>query len=202
MHPVKQLSLLVLSATLLTACSNQMQDDQLSRDVSTTQITVEGVPGGVTTEVAQIHAVVSAINHTERNFTLEDEQGHRRTFQASPEMVNFPQLKVGDRVNATVALEQLVFLREPSDEAQDGAAGVLATTPAGAKPGMLLAETLEITAVVKAIDTTQHTATLEFADGSRKTVKVRPDVQIKPEHLNRQVVIRLTRGLAIRVETL
>ena len=66
----------------------------------------------------------------------------------------------------------------------------------------MLAETLEMTAVVKAIDTTQHTATLEFADGSRKTVKVRPDVQIKPEYLNRQVVIRLTAALAIRVETL
>ena len=202
MRPFNHLGLLVLSAALLSACSSQMQDDQLSRDVSTTQITVEGVPGGVTTEVEQIHAVVSDIDYAERNFTLEDEQGHRRTFHASPEMVNFPQLKVGDKVNATVALEQVVFLREPSDETQDGAAGVLATMPAGAKPGMLLAETLEMTAVVKAIDTTQHTATLEFADGSRKTVKVRPDVQIKPEHLNRQVVIRLTAALAIRVKTL
>ncbi|MNE95636.1 hypothetical protein D3C80_1937470 [compost metagenome] len=59
---------------------------------------------------------------------------------------------------------------------------------------------MEITAVVKAIDTTQHTATLEFADGSRKVVRVRPDIELKPTYLNQEVVIRLTSALAISVE--
>ena len=55
--------------------------------------------------------------------------------------------------------------------------------------------------LVKAIDTTQHTATLVFADGSSKVVKVRPDVVLKTEYLNRQLVIRLTSAFAVGVET-
>ncbi|MNO00112.1 hypothetical protein D3C81_2199200 [compost metagenome] len=76
----------------------------------------------------------------------------------------------------------------------------MATTPEGAKPGMLVADTVEVTAVVKVIDKANHTATLEFADGSRRTVRVRPDVELKDSYLNQEVVIRLTSALAISVE--
>ncbi|MNY72634.1 hypothetical protein D3C86_2112380 [compost metagenome] len=77
---------------------------------------------------------------------------------------------------------------------------MVATPPEGAKPGMLVADTVEVTAVVKSIDTTQHTATLEFADGSRRTVAVRPDVELKNAYLNQEVVIRISTAMAISVE--
>lgn len=200
MPTINQLSLALLSATLLTACSSQAPDEALSGDVSISQINQEGVPGSLTTQIEQISAVVSAIDYEQRSFILQDAQGHRRSFTAPAEMINFPQLKVGDKVNATATLEQLVYLREPGAPSADGAAGLLASPPAGSKPGMLAADTVEVTAVVKAIDVKLHTATLTFADGSQRTVQVRPDVQLKDEYLNSQVVIRLTSALAIRVE--
>lgn len=190
----------LLSAALLSACSSQAQNEPLTRDVETSQVTIEGVPGGVATQVQEINAVVSAINYATRSVTLEDAQGKQHSFTASAEMINFPQLKLGDKVNATVVLEQMVYLREPGAVSEDGAAGLVAAPPAGAKPGLLVADTVEVTAVVKVLDTKQRTATLEFADGTRKTVQVRPDVQLKTEYLNRQVVIRLSSALAISVE--
>lgn len=200
MSTLNHLGLALLSAALLSACNTQAQNEPLTGSASATQVTIEGVPGGVTTQVEQVSAVVSAIDPAKRSFTLEDAQGHRRSFTAGPEMINFPQLKVGDKVNATVAVEQVVYLREPGAASEDGAAGLVATAPEGSKPGMLVADTVEVTAVVKAIDSKRHTATLEFADGTRKTVQVRPDVQLKDEYLNSQVVIRLSSALAIRVE--
>ena len=198
----KSYALLLLSAALLSACASQNDEQALSSDVSSSQVIQEGVPGGVTTEVEQIRAVVTAIDHSKRTFTLQDAQGHRRTLQAVPEMINFPQLRVGDKVRATVTVERVIFLREPDAVATpDGGAVLLATAPEGSKPGMLMADTVEVTARVMAIDTTQHTATLVFADGSRKLVKVRPDVVLKTEYLNRQLVIRLTSALAVGVET-
>lgn len=197
---IKDLGLLLLSAALLTACSSKGQNEALTSEVRTGQVTQEGVPGGVATQVEEINAVVSSINYATSSVTLEDAQGHQRSFTASPEMINFPQLKVGDKVNATVILEQMVYLRDAGAARTDSAAAVVATAPAGTKPGMLVADSVEITAVVKAIDTTLQTATLEFTDGTRKTVKVRPDVQLKTEHLNRQVVIRLSSALALRVQ--
>lgn len=200
MPAINHLAFLLLSASLLSACSSQAQNEPLPRDVGTSQVTVEGVPGGVSTQVERVSAVVSAIDYTKRSFTLESAQGQKRNFTAPPEMINFPQLKVGDKVNATVAVEQVVFLREPGGSMEDGAAGLVAAPPAGSKPGVLVADTVEVTAVVKVLDTKLRTATLEFADGSRKTVQVRPDVQLKDEYLNRQVVIRLSSALAISVE--
>lgn len=200
MPAINNLGFLLFSAALLSACSSQAQNEPLTRDVDTSQVTIEGVPGGVSTQVEKVSAVVNAIDYDKRSFTLEDAQGHQRSFTAPPEMINFTQLKVGDKVNATIAVEQVVFLREPGAANEDGAAGLVAAPPTGSKPGLLVADTVEVTAVVKVLDTKQRTATLEFADGTRKTVQVRPDVQLKDEYLNRQVVIRLSSALAIRVE--
>ncbi|MGL4315778.1 MAG: hypothetical protein ACRCTL_04110 [Pseudomonas sp.] len=200
MPAINQLSLALLSLALLTACNSQAQNQALSSDISTSQVTQEGVPGSLTTQVERVSAVVSAIDYEQRSFTLKDAQGNSRDFKAPPEMLNFPQLKVGDQVNATVTLEQLVYLREPGAPSADGAAGLVAAAPEGSKPGILVADTIEVTAVVKAIDVKLHTATLQFADGSQKTVQVRPDVQLKDQYLNSRVVIRLSSALAIRVE--
>ncbi|WP_177339293.1 hypothetical protein, partial [Pseudomonas sp. NBRC 111135] len=66
---------------------------------------------------------------------------------------------------------------------------------------MLAADTVEITAVVKSMDTTRRTATLQFADGSQHTVNVRPDVEMKPEYLGRQLVMRVTSAVAVSVQS-
>lgn len=200
MRTIKSLGLLVFSFALLTACSTQEQNRALTSDARSVQVTQEGIPGGMATQVEEINAVVSAINYATNSVTLEDALGNQHSFKASPEMINFPQLKVGDQVNATVVLEQVVYLREAGAAGTASRTGVLVATPAGAKPGMVVADSVEVIAVVKAIDTTLHTATLEFLDGTRRVVKVRPDVQLKTDYLNRQVVIRLSSALAIRVQ--
>lgn len=200
MPNTKRACLLLLSLALVSSCSSQAQNDGLSSSTSSAEVHAQGVPGGVTAEMEQITAVISDIDYKKRTFTLQDQQGHRQTFQAVPEIRNFPQMKVGDRVTATVTRERVVYLREPGESREDGATGVLATAPEGDKPGIMAADTVEVTAVVKAIDAAKHTATLEFADGSRKTVAVRPDVELKPSYVNQEVVIRLTSAVAITVE--
>ncbi|MDH4554778.1 hypothetical protein E8F11_06240 [Pseudomonas sp. BN417] len=200
MRNAKPVHALLISIAFLGACSSQAEDDGLSATTSAAEAYAPGVPGSVESETETISAVVTAVDQQKRTFTLEDEQGNRQTFNAVPEMRNFSQLKVGDRVNAVVTHERVIQLRAPGEAREDGAAGLVARTPEGSKPGMLVADTVEITAVVKAIDTTQHTATLEFADGSRRVVRVRPDVELKPSYLNQEVVIRMTSALAISVE--
>jgi hypothetical protein len=44
-----------------------------------------------------------------------------------------------------------------------------------------------------------HRATLQFEDGSTKTVAVRPDVDLNKRKVGDKVVIRITEALAIRV---
>ncbi|MBC9250336.1 hypothetical protein A9179_08640 [Pseudomonas alcaligenes] len=190
---------LSLVAALVVGCQSNA-DDQLSTESSQTAAYAEGVPGGVVTETDELQASVTAIDPAKRSFTLKDDEGNSRTFQAPPQMHNFDQLKVGDRVHAVVGLERIVYLRQPGEASSDGGAGVLATAPLGSKPGMLVADTVEISAVVRAMDTKLRTATLRFPDGSERTVKVRPDVDMKTEYLGREVVLRLTSAFAVRVD--
>ena len=190
---------LSLAAGVLVGCQSQ-KNDELSYQYDSTESVAKGVPGGTMTETEEVQASVSAINRGKRTFTLKDDQGNTRTLQAPPEMRNFDQLKVGDRVRAIVALERLVYLREPGQESGGGAAGLLATGQPGSKPGMLAADTVEITATVKSLDTARRTATLQFADGSQHTVNVRPDVVMKQEYVGRQLVMRVTSAIAISVQ--
>ncbi|WP_447749112.1 hypothetical protein [Pseudomonas nicosulfuronedens] len=190
---------LSLAAGLLVGCQSQ-KDDELSYQYDSTESVAKGVPGSAMTETEEMQANVSAIDKAKRTFTVKDDQGNSRTLQAPPEMRNFDQLKVGDRVHAIVTLERIVYLREPGQEAGSGAAALLATPQAGNKPGLLAADTVEITATIKSMDTTKRTATLQFADGSQHTVKVRPDLEMKREYLGRQLVMRVTSAVAVSVE--
>jgi hypothetical protein len=189
---------LSLAATLLLGC--QSHDDELATDYNRTDAYVEGAPGGAVLETEELVASVSAVDPAKRTFTLRDDLGNQRTLVAPEQMQNFDQLQVGDRVKAVIAQERIVYLRQPGEPAEDGAAGMLATAPLGDKPGMLSADTVEITALVKGMDTTLRTATLQLPDGSERTIKVRPDVEMKTEYLGRQVVLRVTTAVAISVQ--
>ncbi len=191
---------LPLSLAIVLAAGCQTFDDELEVEKSHAEVVAEGVPGSAVTDTEELHATVAAINKSKRRFTLKDEQGNMRSFTAPPEMRNFEQLNVGDKVRAQAVTERVVYLREPGAPSADHIAGMAGTPPAGSKPGLLEAETLEVSALVKAIDTTKRTVTLQFPDGTLKTVKVRPDIELKNDYLGREVVIRLTSAIAVAVE--
>ena len=82
----------------------------------------------------------------------------------------------------------------------DGGAQLVALAPKGAKPGGIMAETTQVTAKVTALDVAHRKATLQFEDGTTRTVAVRPDVDLSKRKVGDQVVIRLTEALAISVK--
>lgn len=193
-----QLLLISLSSALLMACTSQ-HADTLDAQTSSTSAYIPGVPGGVTSNVMTIVATVSSIDYTKRSVTLEDEQGHKRTLQISPEATNFNQVKLGDKVTVKFAEEMAVFMDDAKVPAEDSGAALIAKAAEGEKPAILLADTRELTAVVKAVDLAKHRATLEFADGSSRTVAVRPDVALSSDAVGRHVVIRITNAIALAV---
>jgi len=180
----------------LTSCSSESPKGQGATVVATQP----GVPGGVMINTYQITATVKAINTEERKVTLAGSDGKDAVVKCGPEVVNFPQIQVGDQVKATVT-EQLVVSMAPQATAQpDGAAVGVALAPVGAKPGAVVAQTVQVIATVADIDIKHHRATLEFPDGSKKTFAVRPDVDLTKRAVGEQVFIRATESVAISVE--
>src|SRR5690349_23991940 len=126
-----------------------------------------GVPGGVAVGTYQETATVSAIDKEKRKVTLTTADGHKTTFTAGPDVVNFDQIQVGDQIKATVTEQLAVFVAAEAPPQSQGVATMVALAPAGAKPGGLVADTVQVKAKVTAIDLKKHKATLEFPDGSK-----------------------------------
>jgi hypothetical protein len=192
------LALLFAGLLTLTACSTTSPPPPA--EGTSSAAFQKGVPGGVVVNTVDVSARVTAIDKANRKVTLLGPDGDKFTVKVGPEAVNFDQIRVGDLVNATVTEELVVYLDEEGASAPDGSAAVVALAPKGAQPGGLVAETVQVTAKVIAIDQTNRTATLQFEDGSSKTLRVRDDIDLSRRKVGEKVVFQVTEMIAISVE--
>lgn len=198
---MKNVFSLMLGAVVLVGCASQ-PEKPLETSINTYATTEQGKPGGVFTATEELNATVDAIDQKARTFVLKDGAGNRRTISAPPEMINFPQLQVGDKVNAIVIVETVVSLEDAaSGAANQGKAEMVAAAPEeGQKPGLVAAARVQTSAKVQAVDDAQKTATLQFEDGSTRTVRVRNDVKLSPTQIGKTVRIDITTAVAVEVK--
>ena len=157
-------------------------------------------PGEARCKRIELTATVTAIDKASRKVTLMGRDGIKQTVKVGPEAINFDQIHVGDQLKLTVAEELVVYVAGEGETPTDSDAQLVALAPKGAKPGGLMAATTKVTAKVTAIDAEHHKATLQFEDGTTRTVAVRPDVDLAKRKVGETVVIRKTEALAIAVE--
>ena len=161
---------------------------------------VEGEAGGIVEDSYTASATVTAIDAKTRKITLQAENGKSTTFTAPPEVRNFDQIKVGNKVRATFSQRLTVFVSKTAEPGETQAA-LLARAEPGAKPGAMYAESFESVTTVDSIDTVNRRATLRYADGETLTVPVRPDVDLTRYKVGDRVVMRVTERLGVLVES-
>ena len=141
-------------------------------------------------------ATVTGIDAPSRKVTLVTRDGKETTVKCGPEVINFDQIRVGDQLKITATEELAVAMSTAGAPPSDGGAAIVALAPKGARPGGMMANTVQVTAKVTAIDVKHHKATLQFPDGTTHTVAVRPDVDLTQRQVGEEVVIRSTEALA------
>ena len=179
----------------LVSCASKPEDEK-----STSTAYREGVPGGTWVESYRIPVTVAAIDPAHRKVTLVASDNSRNTFTAGPDFKGFDQLRIGDQLQAAVARELVVFLRQhgPPPEADTTVAKELIKD--GEQSGVLKAEMVEKTAKVTAISPNQGQATLQFADGTTKDIAVRRDVNLWNFKPGEEVVIRTRSAVVLNLE--
>jgi hypothetical protein len=190
---VAGLAALPVAAAILAACGGNKVEGTESATVAT-------VPGGaVVVETFTSTATVSALNTKDRKVTLQFPDGKKTTFKASPDMVNYNQLQVGDQVNAVVSEQAVIWLSKnggpPASAADAGA--VLA--PVGAKPGGIAVATIAVTATITAIDQAKGKVTLQFDSGKPQTFKLGKGANLAGVNVGDQVNAIVTEGVAMTV---
>jgi hypothetical protein len=191
---------LALRLQLASAIPLAPIEGKLTGSPATATSLASGVPGGIAVQTYELTATVAAIDQGARKLTLLSQDGIKQTVKVGAEAVNFDQIQVGDRLKVRVTEQLVVYVSGEGEVPSDGGAQLVALAPKGAKPGGIMAETAQVTAKVTALDTKRHKATLQFEDGTTKTVAVRPDVDLSQRKVGDKVVIRATEALALTVE--
>lgn len=193
MLPLKLVTLALLPAALLTfsSCSTTGGDEET--------VLLETAQGVAIVDTTKVSATVTAIDATTRKVTLTTADGKRTTVKCGPEVVNFPQIQINDRVNITMTEELAVFLG--AGEPPSATTGsVLVRAPLGAKPAGIMADTTRVTAKITALDAKKRKVTLELPDGAKKTVKAGKNVNLAAVKVGDSVTVQHTEALAITVE--
>lgn len=141
---------------------------------------------------------VVSIDAKTRSVVVRGEAGREVTLRAPDAAANFDKISVGDRVDARY-YESLVVAVAPVADAEPGASELAAVSlaPPGGTPGGVIAEQLEVRAVVRAVDPEALTVTLEGPTGGERTLKTSGGVDLTKLKVGEEVRFTLTRALAI-----
>lgn len=160
-----------------------------------------GKPGVVVTDVMEMRAVVESIDTAKRIVTLKNPQGRSFSLKADKAVKNFQHLKRGDRVRVDFVESIAVSVRRSDASPNAVETRLVSVAPKGAKPAILLAETVQMAAVVEAVDLKAHALAIQERKGSRKTVAVdRSFKKLNQFRKGDDVILRMTEALAIRID--
>jgi hypothetical protein len=179
----------------LASCSTNKN----SGDVNEVITAVETPDGAIIVDTVTATAQVTAIDQAKRKITLAFPGGGTRTYKVGPQVVNFPQIQVGDQVKARVTEEAAVYVGKGGPPSELVGAGV-ALAPVGDMPAAEMVDTRQVTAKIIAVDAPHHKITLEFADGGTRAVKLGKKVDLSTVHVGDDVTAQLSEGLALSVE--
>lgn len=198
--------MMLLPAALLalSSCSSPSQNQTASTAMGEPSGAAAGpsiARGGIVLNALTGTATVKSIDAETRTVVLEHPDGTTTSYECGPEVRNFDQIKVGDQVNATVANSVAIVLIKGGVPPAAGTATAIVRAPLGAKPGGRIVDTVGFTARVVSLDPTTREVTLQTPDGTNRTVKVGPDVDLTGVNPGDDVGVKLTRAIAISVTT-
>jgi hypothetical protein len=195
------LKVLLSGASLAVVSCASTSNAPPPAEATSSVVFVEGVPGGIYVQRVNAVADVVFVDKAERKVSFRTSDGKKTTVTAGPEVANFDQIRVGDRLRLAIAEELIVRMADSAAPYApvEGSAAVIALAPIGAKPALLMADAMQYTAVITSLDHEKHQATLRFPDGVSRTLPVRPDVDLARRRVGEQVSIRSTVAAAIEV---
>jgi hypothetical protein len=153
-------------------------------------------PGPVTAASTGItlQGQITALDKPTRAVTVAGNDGSSLTVKAGPEVRNFDQLKVGDRVlldyRAAVALDL-----QPAGSDQVGITSAQANTVPirGATPGGAMTNTITLVTEVAAVDPVANTIALRGPSGNTQLIAVeREDLRAKLPSVKRGDLLRIS----------
>jgi len=158
-------------------------------------------PGVVVIDVLEVKATLESIDPKRRLITLKSMPDRILVLKADKAVRNFDQLKKGEAVLVDFVESVAIFIRAAKAPQSPAEARMVSVAPKGAKVGVLLAETFELSAVLESIDVKARQVTVKEPGGSRRIVVVDKSFKnLERFRRGEEVVLRVTEAIAINVE--
>jgi len=192
---------LFLSVLIVCSWGCERAEEPAAEPAETQETAVEEKPSAEMTELMVKTATVKAVDYDTRVVVLEDPEGNVVAFEAGEEVRNLAQVEVGDQVVARFLRSVAVAVRPADEEVPAGAELTrVAVAAPGEKPGILMADTKEMAALVKAIDRENRLVTFEGPEGGLAVFKVADQVNLDAVEVGENLVVVYTEALGISVE--
>jgi hypothetical protein len=184
---------------VLTAVGTAMAKENAP---SAEEIATEVVKPSVKSErTVTVVATVEAIDLEKRVVTLKGPKGKVFDIMAGDEVRNLAQVKVGDEVAVKYHESVAIDVRRPGKmPAGTKVAVVEERAKLGEKPAGIMSGSITVTATVEEIDAKNNRVTLKGSDGKSIFVAVKDPRSLDNVAIGDEVVITLTKSLAISVE--
>ena len=188
----KNFAILVLSIGF--SCTTLAQTKPAVVDPNKAPIAAAGID-----EVYQlVDAVVTKVDSKTRTVTLKDKDGTVTNFVAGPEIKNFPQIKVGDRLTVTHELAVVIELLKVNNQGIRSEVQTTSQTSAslGSKPASVISNTTTIIATVIGIDRQKLTISVKGPKGKPDIYRIKNAALLKDIAVNDEVKIVLYDAMA------
>ena len=188
----KNFAILVLSIGF--SCTTLAQTKPAVVDPNKAPIAAAGID-----EVYQlVDAVVTKVDSKTRTVTLKDKDGTVTNFVAGPEIKNFPQIKVGDRLTVTHELAVVIELLKVNNQGIRSEVQTTSQTsaPLGSKPASVISNTTTIIATVIGIDRQKLTISVKSPKGKPDIYRIKNAALLKDIAVNDEVKIVLYDAMA------
>ena len=188
----KNFAILVLSIGI--SCTTLAQTKPAVVDPNKAPIAAAGID-----EVYQlVDAVVTKVDSKTRTVTLKDKDGTVTNFVAGPEIKNFPQIKVGDRLTVTHELAVVIELLKVNNQGIRSEVQTTSQTsaPLGSKPASVISNTTTIIATVIGIDRQKLTISVKGPKGKPDIYRIKNAALLKDIAVNDEVKIVLYDAMA------
>jgi hypothetical protein len=155
----------------------------------------------VMADVVETMGVVEAVDYSKRTLRLKIPREGILDLKVDREIKNIDHVKKGDPVKVAYTEPLAVFMRKADAPSSPAESRLVSVVPKGGRTAVLLAETVQMAAVVEAVDAKTRKLTLKVAGGRTRVLRV--DNGLK--HLDGikkgdAVVIRTIEAIAIKVE--
>ena len=149
--------------------------------------------------VVSLTATVEAIDMEKRILTVRGPEGLPLKVHAGKEVINLPQVRVGDKIVLEYLQSLAVRMAKPG-EIRGETTGMISAAKPGSKPGILGTTETTVTATIMALDEVNETATLKGSDGGVIVVKVQDPTNFAKVKVGETIVITYIEALALSVK--